>query len=198
MSSYLPFVLPAAVAALVALFGPRSGETREIRLSTPGKALTRWRLRSLAVAAMSGAIVAIALWYFFASTPQGFDGTFERDSALPAWATNLSYFVAMIVGMLCQTIFDAIKTRKTGTAPVIDRWQIATPLLVSPMIFASVYSQLPASPEVRLLSLVLCFQNGFFWQDLMASLGPSKTAANPAPANPAPLNTAPPPTPAGG
>jgi len=85
-----------------------------------------------------------------------------REMAVPTAITRLDviYAVAMIVGILAKEIWDNIN--ETGTVKV-QLPRIIAALLVSPIVYAAVYSHL-AKDELSLLGLAIAFQNGFFWQ----------------------------------
>ncbi len=86
-----------------------------------------------------------------------------------AWVEIGMYF-AMVLGMISKYIFDAIGNRKRGRLKLY-KWQILKPILVSPIIFAGIYTQLPEKTAPFIL-ILLSFQNGFFWHTLLYKLFP--------------------------
>jgi hypothetical protein len=78
------------------------------------------------------------------------------------WLEISLYFI-MLLGMAAKFLFDAIGHRKTVT---FNKWQLLKPVLVSPMVFAAIYSSIGKDgPSVLLL--IFSFQNGFFWQSVL-------------------------------
>ncbi|MBR0684443.1 hypothetical protein JQ594_00825 [Bradyrhizobium manausense] len=78
----------------------------------------------------------------------------------------LAYFVAMVVGMIAQTIWHALQNRQPNAAPSIDKWEFLKPALVAPIVFVAVYQNI-AQPQVSVAMLLFSFQNGFFWQTVL-------------------------------
>jgi predicted membrane channel-forming protein YqfA (hemolysin III family) len=71
------------------------------------------------------------------------------------------YFLAMVAGMMAQTVWQAIHNRRAGKPPVFDKWEFAKPALVAPIAFLVVYQ------SVTVVMLIFAFQNGFFWQTVL-------------------------------
>ena len=82
--------------------------------------------------------------------------------------TALSYFVAMVAGMLAQTVWDALQKRQPNQAPTFDKWEFVKPGLVAPIVFIAVY-QHDQRPRVQGHDAAFAFQNGFFWQTVLKS-----------------------------
>jgi len=82
-------------------------------------------------------------------------------NALPWFEVSL-YFV-MLLGMAAKYFYDAIGEENTFT---FHKWQLIKPVLVSPIVFAAVYSMFAAESSKALL-LTFSFQNGFFWKTIL-------------------------------
>jgi hypothetical protein len=68
----------------------------------------------------------------------------------------------MLAGMAAKTLFDSI----TRDRPV--EWErFLAPLLVSPLVYGVILSMIRSSSG-HLPMLIFGFQNGFFWQDVLA------------------------------
>jgi len=75
-------------------------------------------------------------------------------------------FVCMLVGMAAQGAYSDL----TGVAP----WQWSSlfiPLTVSPMVFGAFLSVIKSDIDV-LTGIVMAFQNGFFWKQILDGLAP--------------------------
>nr|VFJ93010.1 MAG: hypothetical protein BECKLFY1418B_GA0070995_10419 [Candidatus Kentron sp. LFY] len=84
----------------------------------------------------------------------------------------IGVFVAMILGMASKVIFDHL------TKGTQFEWKLLfIPLLVSPMVYGTVFKFVKGSDETVLM-LIFGFQNGFFWQDIFGQLGASEGANN--------------------
>jgi hypothetical protein len=106
----------------------------------------------------------------FLLQPGGTKGAVNFFSKIP-WLEIGLYFV-MLMGMASKYLYDAIgeKNRKKIK---FNKWQFIKPFLVSPMIFAAVYSIIPASGSASLL-LIFSYQNGFFWQTILYKIAPDE------------------------
>jgi hypothetical protein len=83
-----------------------------------------------------------------------------------AAAFAIAALVAMVAGMAAKVGYDHF----TGTVPFA--WaSFLVPLMVAPMVYTGVY-QLATGTTDTVVMLTLSFQNGFFWQDVLAGLGP--------------------------
>ena len=84
-------------------------------------------------------------------------------------------FIFMMTGMMCKNLFDLIERRKdrlkegfsNSKKPGLDFdfWNFVQPLLVASIVFGAV---LGADLHLGLPGLLLSFQNGFFWQSILA------------------------------
>jgi len=87
----------------------------------------------------------------------------KKKAPLPeakiAWL-DITYLLSMIMGILAKEIWDNIN--ETGEVNIRLSRLIAA-LVVSPIIYAAIYSKLLQN-QFSLLGLAVAFQNGFFWQ----------------------------------
>ncbi|MCP4218754.1 MAG: hypothetical protein GY765_29250 [bacterium] len=97
-------------------------------------------------------------------------GTEDIWAQIP-WKDIGMYF-CMAAGMISKYLFDSIGDRKRGRIKLY-KWQLIKPLLVSPIVFVGVYSQLPVNTGTFIL-LLFSYQNGFFWQTLLYKAYPGK------------------------
>lgn len=87
----------------------------------------------------------------------------KKKAALPVLNITLldiTYLLTMIMGILAKEIWDNIN--ETGAISIKIPRLIAA-LIVSPIIYAAIYSKLIQN-QLSLLGLAVAFQNGFFWQ----------------------------------
>ena len=82
----------------------------------------------------------------------------------------------MIVGIFSSFVFEkAKKSRRDGTpvslklATILTDFQFVAALFVSPLIFNSTYALIGQNPE-SLGDFLLAYQNGFFWQTVLAGV----------------------------
>jgi len=80
------------------------------------------------------------------------------------WLDICLYFM-MIAGMIAKYIFDWISEVEKNRQTVFSKLQLMKPMLISPIVFASVYSSM-GKIESTLLLFIFSFQNGFFWQTI--------------------------------
>lgn len=76
---------------------------------------------------------------------------------------EIGLYLVMLAGMVAKYIFDAIGNENKI---VFQKWQFIKPLLVSPIVFGFIYSNL-GEQSSPLLLLVFSFQNGFFWHSVL-------------------------------
>jgi hypothetical protein len=89
---------------------------------------------------------------------------------------ELIFFVAMILGMVAKYFWDLIEERRkappdphSGRRPLhFDPWECIQPLLVAGIVFGAILSMLK---ELTVPSVLLSFQNGFFWQTILKKQG---------------------------
>ena len=72
---------------------------------------------------------------------------------------DVIYAITMIAGILAKEIWDNINENNKLEVKLP---RIIGALIVSPIVYAAVYSQFAG--ELSLLGLAIAFQNGFFWQ----------------------------------
>src|SRR5262249_1838101 len=80
---------------------------------------------------------------------------------------GLVYFIAMVIGMFAHTTWALLPPKATSARPKLDAWLYLPPTLVAPIVFLAVLKLIGAS-GFSVESLLLSFQNGFFWQTVMS------------------------------
>jgi hypothetical protein len=164
----LRFLVPATIFLLVLVVAHYVwGESTAKATSRP-----HW-VKELMPAAVAGLLGWAGLWlverllsvHFLAGGP-------EENVAAEAssWAA-LAYFIAMVVGMLAQTIWHALQQRQANSTPVFDKWEFVKPALVAPIVFIAVYQNI-SQVHFTVVMLLFSFQNGFFWQTVLRSNRP--------------------------
>lgn len=116
-----------------------------------------------------GALAYLAIEIIALKSEGGISKGVEDIIAALPWSEIGMYF-AMVAGMTSKYMFDAIGNRKRGRIKLY-KWQLIKPILVSPIIFAGIYSQLPENTATFML-LLFSYQNGFFWQTLLYKVFP--------------------------
>jgi hypothetical protein len=98
----------------------------------------------------------------------------EGSNANPCGIALLA--ALMIVGIFSSFVFEkAKKSRRDGTpislklASIVTDFQFVAALFVSPLIFNSIYALVGQNPE-SLGDFLLAYQNGFFWQTVLAGV----------------------------
>jgi len=93
----------------------------------------------------------------------------KKNAALPVvnitWL-DITYLLTMIMGILAKEIWDNIN--ETGAISIKIPRLIAA-IIVSPIIYAAIYSKLIQN-QLSLLGLAVAFQNGFFWQSVFRTI----------------------------
>ena len=93
-----------------------------------------------------------------------------RPLGLPFAGINITWEditngLLMLVGIVAKEVWDNIN--ETGNVGV-RLPKLIQALIVSPIIYAAVYSNLSSGP-ITLVSAALAFQNGFFWQSVFST-----------------------------
>lgn len=101
--------------------------------------------------------IGYILEYFGAIKKSGFS-FFARIPWL-----DIILFFCMIAGMAAKYFYDTIGS---GNKLVFKKWQLFKPMLISPIVFGTIYRSTDTSTSVILL-LIFAFQNGFFWQTVL-------------------------------
>ena len=101
-----------------------------------------------------------------------------KFGAKPSWLkvtkVDVIYGVAMLAGVVAKEIWDSIN--ETGTYKIrVPR--LLGAIIVSPIVYAAVYSQLTQG-DLTLLGLAIAFQNGFFWQAVFRTAQGGANAAS--------------------
>jgi membrane protease YdiL (CAAX protease family) len=97
---------------------------------------------------------------------------------------NLSLLaLLMFLGILSSFIFERAKQRSsdqesvwTNFSMVLTDFQFIAAVFVSPIIFNSIYSLVHQNPE-GVSDFLLAYQNGFFWQSILAGVTPRRRTA---------------------
>ena len=126
-----------------------------------------WIARTLVVvlALVVGAVIAGVGYTWTLKAGQGFVET--QETWIPRAAT---LYLVMGLGMLARAVQESIQSGAVGWR----RWFVesfqsasfATALVVSPIVFYAVYNATKEQPD-NVVSLLLAFQNGFFWQVIL-------------------------------
>jgi hypothetical protein len=82
------------------------------------------------------------------------------------WTKVAVFFSLMLLGMLAREAYNALTSGKP-----FNWTSLAIGAIVSPMVFGAVYSTFGAL-NIDVPTVVLAFQNGFFWNSIFAGLGP--------------------------
>ena len=83
------------------------------------------------------------------------------------WLKIGLFYLLMALGMLAREGYNALVNGKP-----FNWTSLAVAAIVSPMIFGGIYGSLGNLP-IDVLSVVLAFQNGFFWNTIFEGLGPT-------------------------
>jgi hypothetical protein len=161
MIGILHYVVPASIFAFVLIL------TRYLWSDNAPDDASSW-LKQVVPAAIAALLGWLALRlverllavHFLAGGPQ------ENAIAETASWTSLVYFVAMVVGMIAQSIWHALQNRKPNKPPIFDKWEFVKPALVAPIVFIAVYRNI-SEPQISIVMLLFSFQNGFFWQTVL-------------------------------
>lgn len=97
-----------------------------------------------------------------------------RESQFDIRVQDLVYGLAMILGILAKAVWDHVNAKhKVG----VDLTSLVGALLISPIVYAGVYSTMVKRDEkISLLGLAFAFQNGFFWQAVFSTVQASNSA----------------------
>ncbi|MBR1231635.1 hypothetical protein [Bradyrhizobium sp. AUGA SZCCT0182] len=141
-------------------------------------------------------IAAIGLAFMFLSGyvasfyyPGGF-GYAQATKDVPGNPWNIVLLaVLMIAGIFSSFVFEKAKQGEGMVAvgpalrSIFNDFQFIAALFVSPLIFNSVYALTNQNPE-SMGDFLLAYQNGFFWQTVLAGIagkvGGNKKATRPA------------------
>jgi hypothetical protein len=166
----IDFVVPAVAFALAALVlgwllvppdGAPSELSRAARIVVP----------SVLVAGLSWLVwrfIAIQIGGSGISLPHLVNGGKGATSGgSPAPWQGVVYFVTMVAGMAAHTTWQFLPQSQRAKPVAFDKWQYVRPALVAPMIFLAVWKIVGVQP-FGIESILLSFQNGFFWQTVMS------------------------------
>jgi hypothetical protein len=134
-------------------------------------------LRSLIALLATTALVLLLNW---AVTPTTL-GPFAIDLDETPFK-ELILFALMLCGMVCRVLSLAIEKRRAAAGePIplrVDKWEFVHPLLFAVPTFGALLSQV-SDDALRLTSLVLAFQTGFFWQTILKGEFQDRKAPSP-------------------
>ena len=118
---------------------------------------------------LSGAIGALVLgWLVFELTRPSVQTMGSSESE--ALVGSLMY-ACMVGGMAAKSLTDSL-----GRTPQhLEVRDFILPLAVSPIVFGAIWKQ--AVHTVSVDTLVMAFQNGFFWKALFDSIAPRRSKA---------------------
>ena len=107
-------------------------------------------------------IISINFFFFYKNDviEKGISSFLKKE--IP-WLDIGLYFI-MLLGMASKYFFDAIGEEER---PKINKWKLFKPIFVSPIIFGTIYGSIGKYNSAVLL-LIFSFQNGFFWQTVLA------------------------------
>jgi hypothetical protein len=163
------FLVPAAAFAL-AIFILSIFTATEDEKAIPSQAV-RLAIPSLAVAALSWLVWRLVdnqVAGSAVSFPHLVNGTdtAQGQGNPPPWQ-GIVYFCAMIGGMAAHTTWELLPKSTRQKVVAFDKWRFVRPALVAPIIFLAVWKIVDVHP-FGVESVLLSFQNGFFWQTVMS------------------------------
>lgn len=82
------------------------------------------------------------------------------------WLYVAVFYGVMLLGMLAREIYNALLNNKP-----FNKISFGIAALVSPIVFGGVYGSL-GKLELNVPSVVLAFQNGFFWNSIFEKIQP--------------------------
>jgi hypothetical protein len=102
-------------------------------------------------------------------------------SGIPSPYREIVLFVIMLAGMSARFLTRAIENRREritaaraagGAAPIsieLDIWEFVYPMITSVLTFGLLLQQI-GDGALSVATIVLAFQNGFFWQTLLGQV----------------------------
>lgn len=128
------------------------------------------------IAAVAGLLFVFASGYFASFYyPGGFGyAQASKDGHASPWGITL-LAVLMIGGIFSSFVFEKAKQGRgiTDAWPAVrsifNDFQFIAALFVSPLIFNSIYALTNQNPET-IGDFLLAYQNGFFWQTVLAGV----------------------------
>ena len=89
------------------------------------------------------------------------------------WLKVGLFFLLMVLGMAARELYNALVNTKSFN------WiSFSIAAIVSPMVFGAVYGSL-GNMDITVPTVVLAFQNGFFWNSIFEGIGPTVPASTP-------------------
>ena len=90
-------------------------------------------------------------------------------------------YIVMILGMLARSLHESIQAGLKGWFQLfkqsLSSTSFATAIVVSPIVFFSIYNATKEQPD-NIVSVLLSFQNGFFWKAILERGGADDKQAN--------------------
>jgi hypothetical protein len=142
--------------------------------------------RATVAIVVSLVVVLLIAWF-------GLTRSTELGDPSPGLASpyrEIVLFVIMLAGMAARFLTRAIETRRERIAAArtagggaaigieFDVWEFVYPMITSVMTFGLLLQQI-GDGALSVATVVLAFQNGFFWQTLLGQIE-SRMAAKPA------------------
>jgi len=106
----------------------------------------------------------LSAWFFLVYVGVIEKATSSFWSQIP-WI-EVGLFFSMLVGMAAKYFYDAVDAMGRRKKISFYKWQFFKPMLVSPIVFGTVYANIQQNTSSILL-LIFAFQNGFFWQTVL-------------------------------
>jgi H+/Cl- antiporter ClcA len=125
-------------------------------------------LANWVAAVMLSAFLAIVGYRRQHKQEQYFDG---RQDTRRVWQWGIVLFLSMVTGILARYYWELLGQGRTiGDTSAAD---LVRPLLISPLVFYPIWGYSSRTPE-GLTTVLIAFQNGFFWQAVFDTAGPIK------------------------
>jgi hypothetical protein len=132
--------------------------------------------------------------YIAAKNLEGTPNFSSADIFQQIWWKILLLIVIMVVGIICNYIFertklmeDEIHIFKELRRMFIDP-KFVMALVIAPFVFNTIYAATGDNPQT-LGDYMLAFQNGFFWQSIITATIKAAATSEAKPAVPMPLTT---------
>jgi hypothetical protein len=163
----IDFLVPAVAFVLAVLVLSVLGKREEA--STLGQGLR------IVAPAIAVSVLSWFVWRFIDTTlagnvslPHLVNGTDAAQAkGEPAAWQGVVYFATMLAGMAAHTTWEFLPSSSRKKAVTFDKWRYVRPALVAPIIFLAVW-KIVGAQTFGVQSVLLSFQNGFFWQTVMS------------------------------
>jgi hypothetical protein len=113
----------------------------------------------------------------------GYFNTIEEkmDVIIPEYLTLCGLYISTIFGIVGHHIFIQIREVEERKRKIKIKWiPVIKPLIISPLIFLAVMTQLAQMGgggeglKANIMQFILAFQNGFFWKTIFENLKSKK------------------------